>query len=655
MSASEVLRTLEVWHQQGWLRRLDVAFARFILECEPTAPATLIAAAAWLAHLEGRGHAALPVNSWEVEAPTLLAWPEEGMRAVRESGLLKAVSAGQGADPPTWCLPAVVESHPIDDTGSTPLVLDGHRLYLRRYWRSEGQVAAHLLARCTPPVSAVAPHTSALLQQLFPSQGQGVDWQRVACALALRTSLTIITGGPGTGKTYTAARLLAAIHSQQAPDEGLRVALAAPTGKAAARLRQSIQQALASLRERLGNATIGAWADRLEPAKTLHALLGTVPHSRRFRHDATQPLECDLLIVDEASMVHLEMMAALLAAVRPSTRLILLGDPHQLASVEAGAVLADLCAGSDAEGDGHGYHPELVRWIEGLTLQHLPASSAQAAEGLSQHVVQLRRSQRFDGAIGQLSQAVHQGHSALAERLLDAHPEGVVARQRWKHSAAVGHLAANGRAGAGAGAEMSFRPYLEAVAQGPASVDQFDDWASTVLRRFDAFRVLTALREGPWGVAGLNVVIQAALAQHGLLQPWGEWYAGRPVMITRNDPSLGLFNGDVGVVLPAADGAHLRCCFLEGERLRSVAVGRLVDVETAFAMTVHKSQGSEFAHVVMVLPPDDSPVLTRELVYTGITRARAAFTLITPDEASLDQALHRRTQRVSGLRQRLAG
>jgi exodeoxyribonuclease V alpha subunit len=191
--------------------------------------------------------------------------------------------------------------------------------------------------------------------------------------------------------------------------------------------------------------------------------------------------------------------------------------------------------------------------------------------------------------------------------------------------------------------------------QRPAEVGAFADWAKAVLRRFDSFRVLSAVREGPWGVAGLNTAIERALGEAGLVSRRGEWYEGRPVIVTRNDAALGVFNGDVGVVLrsPAADAA-LRCYFLDGDELRSVSVGRLADVETAFAMTVHKSQGSEFEHVVLVLPEEDVPVLTRELVYTGITRASKAFTLIGKHPNQLVSAAGRLTRRVSGLRAMLS-
>jgi exodeoxyribonuclease V alpha subunit len=266
--------------------------------------------------------------------------------------------------------------------------------------------------------------------------------------------------------------------------------------------------------------------------------------------------------------------------------------------------------------------------------------------------VVLRKSRRFDGPIGQLALAINAGNAASAVEMLQSRADGPIAMRLVASAGAVLPLAIDGRDGAPGG----YRAYLEQLSQRPVSGETFDDWAKAVLRSFDSFRVLTAVREGPWGVAGLNAAIERALAEAGLLQRRGEWYEGRPVIVTRNDASLGVFNGDVGLVLRSPTGeSTLRCYFLDGDELRSVSVGRLADVETAFAMTVHKSQGSEFAHVLLVLPDEDVPVLTRELVYTGITRAREAFTLVSKSSNLLTRATNRLTRRVSGLAAMLAG
>jgi exodeoxyribonuclease V alpha subunit len=693
MTPAELLATLEAWRNAGWLRSLDLAIARFIHELDPGAPASLLLAAALTAQLEGRGHSALPLAELAADAEALLGWPGAGVAALRQTWAqtwAQAHPTGPGPGPAVplpWRARAVLDVDPADDQGASPLVFSRGLMYLRRYWRYETRVAAQIGARTTAVASVASvasvgldPGASgtlsapgapgalgalgalgaatridplaarALLDSLFgpTDPAAGTDWQKVACAVALRGRLSIVTGGPGTGKTYTAARLLVLLQALHAGPQPLRVVLAAPTGKAAARLRQSIQDALQGLRQQPGAAAmLGDWAERLAPARTLHSLLGTQPGTRRFRHDAANPLDLDLLFVDEASMVHLEMMAQLLEALPAGARVVLLGDKDQLASVEAGAVLGDLCQGAADGGAAGGYVPETAAWIGAASGQALPPSALGAGPALAQQTVVLRHSRRFDGPIGQLALALNGGDAATAIAMLQADPDGPVALRRVAESAALLPLAVDGRAGAAGG----YGAYLQQLARRPADAAAFADWARSVLRHFDGFRVLCALREGPWGVAGLNGAIERALVAAGRLVRQGDWYEGRPVMVTRNDAALGVFNGDVGIVLraPGADAA-LRCYFLDADELRSVAVGRLADVETAFAMTVHKSQGSEFAHVLLVLPDEDVPVLTRELVYTGITRASQAFTLGCRNTDQLAVAAARLTRRVSGLR-----
>ncbi|RVT51007.1 exodeoxyribonuclease V subunit alpha [Rubrivivax albus] len=609
MTAAASLADLAAWQAAGWLRPLDVALARFLHDTAPTAPPDLLLAAALLSRLESAGHSALPLDDLPGTAAELLDWPAEALNALSQA------LATRPLQPQAWAGCAAVEADPPDDEGGTPLVLANDRLALRRHWRDEGDIARQLRARAAASLPVDEAQATAWLGRLFPPRADGdVDWQRRAGEVALRGRFTLVTGGPGTGKTWTAARLLVllqALRGRGGPDgppaPWLRVGLAAPTGKAAARLKQSIQQALQGLRPALGplaGEALDPWADALPPARTLHALLGPRPGTRRFRHDATNPLPLDLLIVDEASMVHLALMARLLDALPSTARLVLLGDPDQLASVEAGAVLADLCAA-----------PVLVP-----------------------RTVALRESRRFQGAIGALAQAMHGGDGAAALAALRGDASGALALQSPRDATAVLPLAVQG-----------YRPMLQAL-QGPGTPAER---ARAALQAFEAFRLLCALREGPWGVDGLNGAVERALADAGLLRRSGEWYTGRPVMLSRNQPALGLFNGDIGLVLPADDGTP-RAWFAEGEALHAVAVGRLEQVQTAFAMTVHKSQGSEFGHVALVLPPEDGPLLTRELVYTGLTRARERFTLVAPQPALLARAVARRTRREGGLRARLA-
>jgi exodeoxyribonuclease V alpha subunit len=666
MTPDPLRELLQRWRAQGWLRALDLAFADFLHQLDAEAPASVLLAGALLAHLEGHGHSCLPLQAFLSDPQATLAWPPEA--AAELTAAVGILPADGDAALAAWAGRSVLQIDAVDAQGSSPLVLQADRLYLRRYWRYENRVAVQVRARVTiggggEDMGATLDRVQAraLLDRLFASPTESSataevtvapDWQKVACAVALRGRLTLITGGPGTGKTYTAARLLVLLQALHAGAQPLRVALAAPTGKAAARLRQSIGAALQGLQQQLGDTLpLAAWAAALGPARTLHALLGTRPGSRRFVHDAANPLDVDLLIVDEASMVHLEMMATLLDALPAGARLVLLGDRDQLASVEAGAVMGDLCGSADAGLGSSVYDAATVDWIRDLTGQVLLAGDSDSADNLAQQTVVLRRSRRFSGPIGELALAVNRGDGAAALATLRAAPNAAVSLIETADAGVVPRLARVGRPGAVGG----YRNYLDALAQRPADPAAFETWAVGVLAAFDSFRVLCAVRDGPWGVSGLNVSIERALADHGLLQRRSDWYPGRPVMVTRNDPALGVFNGDIGVVLKPPGVGPLRAYFLDGAELHSVSVGRLADVETAFAMTVHKSQGSEFGHVVVVLPAEDSAVLTRELVYTGITRARGELTLVTPQASSLALATGRLTRRLSGLRQLLDG
>ncbi|MEP7303824.1 MAG: exodeoxyribonuclease V subunit alpha, partial [Caldimonas sp.] len=529
-----------------------------------------------------------------------------------------------------------------------PLVLRHGRLYLRRYWDYECRVARQV-ARRAAIVEPVDESIARLwLDRLFPDRpaDSGPDWQKIACAIALRGRFTVITGGPGTGKTYTAARLLALLFAMSSEGKPLRFALAAPTGKAAARLKQSIDAALVGLQERLGDTlALGNLAASLGPARTLHSLLGARPDTRHFRYDAANPLEVDVLVVDEASMVHLEMMAALLDALPDGARVVLLGDKDQLASVEAGSVLGELCRDAEAVR----YASGTAGFIAALTGQVVPAPYLDdAGSALAQRTVMLRQSQRFGGAIASLAQAVNAGDAAAAKDLLSEDRGAPVC---WMPSAlpgAIVDLAAAGRSGALGG----YRSYLAAISDRPsaAGASGTDEWARRVLSELDRFRVLCAVREGDWGVAGLNRAIEKRLREDGLLSGGAEWYEGRPVMVTRNDRALGVYNGDIGIALkPTPDAATLRAYFVDGDAVRSVAVSRLADVETAFAMTVHKSQGSEFEHTVLVLPAEPGMVSSRELIYTGITRARSALTLVSKAPSAFFEGIAQTARRSSGL------
>lgn len=706
VDAPALLRLLQRAAEDGALRRLDVALARSLFELDPAADPRVLLAAALVAHADGQGHVCLPLGPatggglplqrWLAPAarPLLPGWlaasawrrgartpetaetaespPEPGsagaLAALRASPLVH-VPAGRAAAP---AAPDTVQP-------TRPLVLDGPRLYLYRHWRDEARLAATLRARAATVLSVDEPALQRALAVLFPSAAgvhPATDPQAMACVRALRSRISLVTGGPGTGKTYTAARLLAMAVALEPPAAPLRIALAAPTGKAAARLRQSIATALDAMREQGGPAA--AWAAtlaaRLPPARTLHALLGARPDTRRLRHGPEHPLPADLLLVDEASMVHLDGMARLLDALAPATRLVLLGDKDQLASVEAGAVLADLCADArpDADSDAPfsaGAVPDTELGAEarvGAAAADLPAGARHAVpspHALTRHTTVLWRSRRFDGPIAALARAANAGDAAAARQVLAEGGQGAVqwlsAARRADLLALVLPTAAPDLAVAGGdiAPDDGYGPLLRALRAlppAPAAAPQDPAPLLALLQAFDRCRVLCAVQEGPWGVKALNAAIEQALAQAGGLDLRNPWYPGRPVMVTRNDAAAGVFNGDVGLVLPpAGHGLAPRVAFAEGGTVRLVAASRLPAVQTAYAMTVHKAQGSEFGHTVLVLPPEASPVLTRELVYTGITRARERLTLVTPRAAVLAQALARRSERASGLAERL--
>ena len=506
-----------------------------------------------------------------------------------------------------------------------PLILaEPARLYLHRYWQYEQELATAILAHATaPPGTLNRDVLQAGLARLFPSAMRGeTDWQQVAALVAVRKRFCVISGGPGTGKTRTVVLLLALL-LEQAAGRPLHIALAAPTGKAAARLQESIRSARAAL-----DCAAEIKAALPEAASTLHRLLGYRPGSPDFRHNAAQPLPADVVVVDEASMVDLALMAKLFAALRPDAHVILLGDRDQLASVEAGAVLGDICGAARA----NEFSTALRADYAALTGGTLPGADVAEPSPLADCVVQLQKNYRFGAANGiqALSHAVNTGDADSALALL---------REGTREGVAMVALpvAAQMKAALRERVLAALRPGLQAPD------------AATALAALNRFRILCALRQGPFGVEQINERVEEILAEAGWVERGGPWFRGRPVMVTQNDYDLGLFNGDVGVVWPDASGAARVWFAGEDGALRAVLPVRLPPHETVFAMTVHKSQGSEFAEILLVLPDRETPVLTRELIYTGLTRAsgRAELWLAEP---AFRAGVARTVTRASGLR-----
>ena len=519
---------------------------------------------------------------------------------------------------------SILERSALCGSGIEPsaLVLDGTLLYLYRYYAAEQRLARTVRTRIDASIAqgdaTVAIVT--LFRKLFPVMGDGgTDWQAVAATSALRNRLSIITGGPGTGKTTTTAKILALLLQQE---PALRIALAAPTGKAAARLAESITNGAATLP--IDDAIRVALP---REARTLHRLLGYQPWDDCFARNAGNPLADDVVVVDEASMVDLLMMDALFAALRPGARIILLGDPDQLASVDTGYVLGDLCRAADAGGDTHGI-PLATLYAE-LSGQRIPSDAT--ATPLRDAVVRLHRSYRFEAhpGIGELANAVRSGDAGMAIAVLQDSADGDVSQA--DHVDSVDALLAP--------ILPSFERYLSAATPEDA------------LQTLGEFRVLCAVREGTHGVAGLNRAIERWLRERGV-QTRTRWYDRRPVLVTANDPANGLFNGDMGVTFTSNDNRSLVYFPDSVGGVRAVAPARLPEHETAWAMTAHKSQGSEFAHVVLVLPRDDSPVLTRELLYTAVTRARESVRIVG-SVSVIEAAVRRSTTRASGLAARV--
>ena len=578
-----MLKQLQQAVSAGQLRALDYHFAALIARLAPGAEPAALLAAALVSQRAGEGDVCLSLADFA--AQPLFATGEAGAIAAPALddwlvALANCAAVGQPGEP----------DQPID----RPLILDGGRLYLARYWQQEDALARALLARVAAPVAVDEALLAQGLERLFTNQSAEVDWQKVAAAVAVLHRFAVISGGPGTGKTRTVASLLALLAEQ--PDGPRRIALAAPTGKAAARLTEAIRREKARLPiDEAQRARIP------EEAQTLHRLLGARPDGS-YRHgpsrEGGRPLLVDALVVDEASMVDLTLMSRLLSALPADARLILLGDRDQLAAVEAGNVLGDICAGA-----GQGVSAALA-----AKLAALGAGDVQAVEQtspLADCVTLLQKSYRFDSerGIGALASAIKAGDGEAALAVLRAgHAELDFA------SPSVAELPSK-LAGV---ARRGYADYLRA--QTPAEA----------LAAFNQFRILAALREGPWGVAAINRQVERALSEAGMIRPQGRLhYPGRPVMITRNDYSLRLFNGDIGLMLRDPQSGELRAWFAmpDGE-LRVVSPARLPAHETVFAMTVHKSQGSEFDELVLVLPEEGGALLSRELLYTGVTRAR---------------------------------
>lgn len=611
------------WIGGGFFAPIDVCFADFMRRLDGRNERGIFLAAALVSHATRSGHVCLD------------------LAAVAESTPAE-VPDGQGGTPDcpplaswrTTLRSSRVVGHPGE---FRPLILDDRdRLYLYRYFDYEQRLAEAIRKRTqAADFQADDPLLQEGLQRYFPEQPEGTDWRKIAALAAVLKPFCVISGGPGTGKTYLIARILALLLEQH--PEPLAIQLAAPTGKAAARLRETIQQAKASLPcpEAIRSAI---------PSQTctVHRLLKTIHASPYFRHNADHPLPADVVVLDEASMVDLALMAKLFDAISPQARLILLGDHEQLVPVESGSVLGDICRRDSVNGFSASFRRQAAR-LAGERLDSC-RNGRPAVSGLQDSIVVLKKSYRFaaDGPIARLSLALNRRSSESAMALLArSHPGELAFRELPAPGEMLHELAQAVAAG--------YRGYLEAANPEEA------------LNRLNHFMILCATRTGPYGVIALNQMVEQVLRRSGRIRPdpalSGSCYPGRPVLVTRNDYELELFNGDLGTVRTADDapGSGVFVFFQDpGGGLRRIEPDRLPENETAFAMTVHKSQGSEFDHVLLILPDRDLPLLTCELVYTSVTRARKSVT-IWAREAVFRAAVARESARRSGLRDALWG
>ncbi|PIE72316.1 MAG: exodeoxyribonuclease V subunit alpha [Deltaproteobacteria bacterium] len=582
-------------------RDIDLQAGKFLGRlCKSPQHASLISlAGACVSRAASEGHICLPLDMLQEQLSILSGGEKYTKSRLQEALLLTGVVTSPG--------------------NAAPLILDSQdNLYMYRYYCYERVIARQLLERCQHSESFDVQAIHSILESLFSGYGGMAtpDLQLSAAALSLISPLLVVSGGPGTGKTYTAARILAA-HIALA-ERPLRIQLAAPTGKAAARLKESMLSALSGLDETVSRHFP-------DDVRTIHRLLGFRPGSGQFTHNRDNLLHLDLVLVDEASMIDIPLMAALLEALPPSCRLVLFGDRHQLASVEAGNLFGDICGAATG-----GWSTDRCRQMKLLT-GYMFSPNVNASP-MDDSLIELQKSFRFreESGISKVARAIQSGKeetltACLASRHEDFfHYGGCCPEedQDWLKRFV----------------EKEYRPVLAAGS------------AKEALQHFEKSRILCAVHHGNLGVHALNSQVERILAIQN--RSGGQHYQGQPVIILKNDYDQELFNGDTGILWPDASG-RLQGWFPAADgSLRRLSPHLLPLHQTAYALTVHKSQGSEFSQVLLALPERDSPVLSRELLYTGITRCKRELTIFAPTQLLL-QTMKRRIKRYSGLRQAL--
>lgn len=597
---------------KGILRDIDVELCRLLKEQHRDISEQVLLSACLASHLYGRGDVCLPLgeyasedlftetdNKSDITAPDLDSW----VNALKNSPVV-----GQPGD-------------------FKPLILDdADRLYFHKLWQYENQLAEQLIKRGQKEAENI--HTELLqdgLDRLFGDTPEHPDWQKVATATAVKKKHSIISGGPGTGKTSTVVRILVLLLEQSSKQErSLNIALAAPTGKAAARLKDSILSAKDEL-----DISDDIRAVIPDEAMTLHQLLGARRHTSVFKHNEENPVPYDLVVVDEASMVDQALMSKLMNALLDNTRVILLGDKDQLASVEAGSVLGDIC-----DLDTNSISKGMTDWLAGLSLDIPEDNTASNPKPLIDNITLLTKSYRFDedSGIAQLAAHVNRGASESAVNVLASNDYEDASLVSIADQDALDSVL-----------EQELTEYFPKIIE--------SDSPGQALDHFGDFQMLAAHRRGPWGIEYLNQLAERLLQRQGLIPKYDRWYVGKPVIVNVNDYMLGLHNGDTGICLRDEDG-DLKAYFRHEDSVRAIAPERLPDHSMAYALTVHKSQGSEFDEVLLILPNHRSKVLSRELIYTAITRARTSISVLA-DQSVLAYAINTKLRRSSGLRDHL--
>jgi exodeoxyribonuclease V alpha subunit len=614
--------TINDLRKNSLLSEIDIHFAKFIADFSADKDSDVFLAAALVSHATGTGDICFNL---ETAAGQLLAGTRDFKKPIECPDLdvwHEKLSAS----------PAVGRPGQI-----CPLILDHkNRLYLYRYWDYENSLSKSIKQRLQSPVTGLNfKPLKQTLDRLFPGSGrQEINWQKIAAAVACLKNFSVITGGPGTGKTFTVTKVLALL-LEQVSGQKLNIYLAAPTGKAAARLKEAVEQAKSQMdcHESIKTAI---------PSEvfTIHRMLRPITGSPYFRFNRRNPLIADVVVVDEASMVDLALMAKLAEAVPENARLILIGDKDQLASVEAGSVLGDICGRNVI----HGFSVPFINRIKELTGEDLEqeVNTSDSKSGLQDAIVVLQKSYRFavGSGIGDLSRAVNRADTKTAFQMLADEDDRSITWQTLKAD------------------EELFENLSSQIVNGYQAYLKADDPAAA-LKRLQRFKILCALNIGPLGVQAINKLAEQVLRRQNLIQPdpnaENPWYAGRPVLITCNHYPLGLFNGDIGVTLPDTEAADNQLTvFFTGDNgeVRRFQPYQLPELTTAYAMTVHKSQGSEFDEVLFIMPDSDFPILTRELIYTALTRARKKIS-IWGTRSIIRKAIDRQIERASGLRDAL--